>query len=101
MQNFRGKAVIVTGAGGGIGRATAMAFAARGADVACGDIDAGAAAETAALIEATGARSIAMALDVRDISSNTALVDAAENAFGKVDVAFLNAGILQIGRAHV
>lgn len=97
MQDFSGKAVLVTGAGGGIGRAAAAAFAARGAAVACGDIDAEAARETADRIAASGARALALVLDVRDPSSNAAIVAAAETAFGRLDAAFLNAGILRRG----
>jgi NAD(P)-dependent dehydrogenase (short-subunit alcohol dehydrogenase family) len=97
MQDYTGKAVLVTGAGGGIGRAAALAFAARGAAVACADIDAAAAGETAAQVEAAGGRALARAVDVRDESSNLALVEAAEAAFGRLDAAFLNAGILRRG----
>ena len=97
MQDFSGKAVLVTGAGGGIGRAAAAAFAARGSAVACGDIDAEAARETADRIAASGARALALVLDVRDPSSNAAIVAAAETAFGRLDAAFLNAGILRRG----
>lgn len=97
MQDFKGKVVLVTGAGGGIGRAAVLAFAARGAQVVCGDIDAAAAAETAAQAEGPGAVAISRGLDVRDESSNLALVEAAESRFGRLDAAFLNAGILRRG----
>jgi NAD(P)-dependent dehydrogenase (short-subunit alcohol dehydrogenase family) len=94
---FTGKVVLVTGAGGGIGRAASLLFAERGAAVVCGDIDAAAAAETAQRIEAAGGRALAARVDVADEASGTALVEAAERAFGRLDVAFLNAGILRRG----
>ena len=65
--------------------------------MACGDIDAVAARETADRIAASGARALALVLDVRDPSSNAAIVAAAETAFGRLDAAFLNAGILRRG----
>jgi NAD(P)-dependent dehydrogenase (short-subunit alcohol dehydrogenase family) len=97
QRDFNDKVVLVTGAGGGIGRAASLLFAARGAAVVCGDIDEAAASETARQIEATGARALAAGVDVALEDSNAALVEAAERAFGRLDVAFLNAGILRRG----
>ncbi|HEV2303865.1 MAG TPA: SDR family NAD(P)-dependent oxidoreductase, partial [Stellaceae bacterium] len=59
-----GRAALVSGAAGGICRAIALAFAAEGAAVACGDIDKAAAEETARLVAAAGGRSIAHQCDV-------------------------------------
>lgn len=95
--SFAGKVALVTGAGGGIGRATAGRFAAAGAAVACVDIDASAAAETARLLAVSGARAIALAADVSDEQANLAMVEAAQERLGRLDVAFLNAGILRRG----
>jgi NAD(P)-dependent dehydrogenase (short-subunit alcohol dehydrogenase family) len=97
QKPFADKVVIVTGAGGGIGRAASLQFAAQGAAVVCGDIDEPAAAETARRIAAAGGRAQAVRVDVADEASNAALVEAAERGFGRLDVAFLNAGILRRG----
>ena len=96
-RDFADKVALVTGAGGGIGRAAARLLAARGAAVACADIDAAAAAETARQIEAAGGRACMAPVDVADEASNVALVEACEREFGRLDVAFLNAGILRRG----
>ena len=80
---FSGQVAIVTGAGSGIGRATAQRFAAEGAAVVCLDLDADGAAATAALL---GERSVAVTCDVSDAASVEAAVDAAVTTFGGVDV---------------
>ena len=85
--------VAITGGGRGIGAATARAFADRGAIVAIGDLDAGAALTVA---EEIGAR--AFALDVGDRESFAAFVEAAENSCGPIDVLVNNAGIMPVGR---
>ena len=95
--SFQGKTVLVTGAGGGIGRAAAERFAAAGAAVACVDIDTGAAEATADRLRAAGARAIGLAADVSEEAANLAMVEATEAAFGRLDAAFLNAGILRRG----
>ena len=92
-----GRTVVVTGAGGGIGRATALLFARQGAAVVCGDIDLAQASETARRIAGAGGRALAVAVDVASEASNAALVARAEAEFGALHVAFLNAGILRSG----
>lgn len=94
---YANRAVVVTGAGGGIGRAAALLFAEQGAAVVCGDIDLAAASETARQIDAAGGRALAVAVDVASEESNAALVARAEAEFGALHVAFLNAGILRRG----
>jgi NAD(P)-dependent dehydrogenase (short-subunit alcohol dehydrogenase family) len=89
--------VLVTGAGGGIGRAAALLFAQQGAAVVCGDIDLAQASETARRIADAGGRALAVAVDVASEASNAALVARAEAEFGALHVAFLNAGILRRG----
>jgi NAD(P)-dependent dehydrogenase (short-subunit alcohol dehydrogenase family) len=86
--------VLITGAARGIGLATALEFAARGAKVALGDID-GAAARAAAAQVASGAAGFE--LDVRSRESFTAFVQSAEAELGPTDVLVNNAGIMPLG----
>ncbi|MBO9696765.1 MAG: SDR family oxidoreductase [Sphingopyxis sp.] len=88
-----GKIAFVTGGGSGIGRATALAFAAEGARVAVADLDAGSAAETAALVAAAGGEARHGALDVTDGAAVDAFVDALVADWGGLDCAFNNAGV--------
>ena len=90
----QGRLVLVTGAGSGIGRATAAAFANRGATVVCADIDVEAAEKMAALCAEAGGTGRAEHCDVTD---PTALVALAERT-GPVDVLVNNAGVGMTGR---
>ncbi len=81
-----GKAAIVVGAANGIGRATALAFAAAGAGVACADVEAAGAKTTAADIERGGGRALPVHLDVTESASCRAAVAATVERFGGVDV---------------
>jgi NAD(P)-dependent dehydrogenase (short-subunit alcohol dehydrogenase family) len=94
-DRFAGKVAFVTGAAGGIGRATALAFARAGAGVVAADVDEQANAETARLIEAAGGQVTAVRCDVTRAEDVEAAVDAAVRAFGGLDFAFNNAGIEQ------
>lgn len=96
-QRFSEKSVLVTGAGSGIGAATAQAFAAAGARVTCADLNLEAATAVAASITASGGTALACAVDVADEACNQALVDSVLAAFGGLDIAYLNAGILARG----
>jgi 3-oxoacyl-[acyl-carrier protein] reductase len=89
-----GKFAVVTGAGSGIGRASAELFAAEGAGVAVVDVNAGPAQETADAIEAAGGSAIAIPTDVADNAAVEAMAAAALECFGRVDVLMSNAGIL-------
>jgi NAD(P)-dependent dehydrogenase (short-subunit alcohol dehydrogenase family) len=88
-----GRVAIVTGASSGLGVAFARALAEAGADVVLGARRVDRLAETAALVEATGRRAIAVETDVTDPDACTALVQAGVAAFGKVDVLVNNAGL--------
>ncbi len=89
-----GTRAIVTGAGSGIGRASALALADAGAAVLVGDIDGATAAETAALIADRGGRALAGVADVADAAAVARLFDEAEAGLGgPVEVIHVNAGI--------
>ena len=81
-----GKTAIVVGAANGIGRATALAFAAAGAGVACADVEASGAKATAAEIERGGGQAMPVHLDVTESASCRAAVAAGVERFGGVDV---------------
>jgi NAD(P)-dependent dehydrogenase (short-subunit alcohol dehydrogenase family) len=81
-----GKAALISGAGGGICRAIAIAFAEAGASVACVDIDGAAAEETAQLVKQVGGRSLAQVCDVAKEDATRAAATAAHRAFGRLDV---------------
>ena len=80
-----GKVALVTGAGGGIGRATALAFAQSGAAVLVSDVNPAGGAETVALIEAAGGKAVFQACDVSQADQVKAMVARAVEAFGRLD----------------
>ncbi|HWD04906.1 MAG TPA: SDR family oxidoreductase [Amycolatopsis sp.] len=99
-----GRVVIVTGAGRGIGRAHALAYAAEGARVVVNDVGAardgsggaaGPAAQVVSEIHAAGGEAVANTDDVADWAGASRLVSAAISAFGALDVLVLNAGFLR------
>jgi NAD(P)-dependent dehydrogenase (short-subunit alcohol dehydrogenase family) len=94
------KVCLITGGGSGIGRASAVLFAAEGASVAVADIDIDAAAATIALIDAAGGPGRSYPVDVTDPASTEALAEAVVADFGRIDVLFNNAGIAGVGLLH-
>jgi D-sorbitol dehydrogenase (acceptor) len=90
------KIAAVTGAGSGMGRAIATAYAEEGARVVASDINLAAAQETAGAIAAGGGEAIAVETDVRDQAQAQAMVDAAVSHFGGLDILVNNAGVIKI-----
>jgi len=90
-----GRTVIITGAGGGLGRAYALAFAAEGANVVVNDIRREAAEAVVDEICSNGGQAIASDGDITTLSSAQGIVDAALAAFGEVHVLVNNAGVLR------
>ena len=111
-MEFLNRVVFITGAAHGQGRATALAFAREGANVAAFDVarqieypayQFGTTKELESLkqeIEAIGSKALAFAGDVRDDASVSRAVEDTINAFGRIDVLFNNAGICAYGLAH-
>ncbi len=91
-MRLQGKAAIVTGAGSGIGEATAVRFAAEGARVAVVDVDGARARATADAIARAGGTPTAIAADVSRSADVQALVDQAYKAYGRIDILINNAG---------
>lgn len=92
-----GSVAVLTGAGSGIGRATAVALAQQGARVAVSDLDAARAEETAALVRAAGGETIAVAVDVAEQGDLDRLRDRCLEQFGRVDVVVNNVGVIAMG----
>lgn len=98
--DLSGKVAIITGAGSGIGRETAILFGRAGADVVATDVDLSRAEETAALVEKTGARALACQHDVTDVAAGDAAVAATVQQFGGVDILVNNAAAWTIKLFH-
>ena len=90
---FDGAVALVTGAGGGIGRATALLFAASGARVVCSDLDRDTLHHTIETIRHAGGEAIGVAADLVEEPASRLLVNEALSAYGRLDHAFNNAGI--------
>jgi len=99
--NFTGKVAFVTGAAGGIGRATALAFARAGASVVVADVSENENQETARMIEEVGGRALAVRCDVRRAEDVQTALDKTVETFGRLDAAFNNAGVEQLPKAMI
>ncbi|NGO07996.1 glucose 1-dehydrogenase [Streptomyces sp. HC44] len=93
VYDFTGKVALVTGAGSGMGLATARAFAESGAAVALVDLDESALKAAAGELTDSGHQALALTCDVSDEDQVAAMVDRTVETFGRLDMAFNNAGI--------
>jgi len=92
-MELQGQVAIVTGAGRGIGRATALELAHLGADIVIAELDAGGADKTAALVKDLGRRAVVVPTDVTKRTDLATMVERTRTAFGRIDVLVNNAGI--------
>lgn len=95
-MRLKGKSALITGAGGGIGRAAALRFAREGAAVAIADVQRMAAEETAQMIRAEGGRSFAVAMDVADSAQVSAGVSSVIEEFSHIDILYNNAAVTSL-----
>jgi NAD(P)-dependent dehydrogenase (short-subunit alcohol dehydrogenase family) len=91
---LREKVALITGAGSGIGMETSLLFAAEGASVLAVDVNGASAEETVEKVRAAGGVATAHRADVSSARDSEAMVAAAENTYGRLDVMFNNAGIM-------
>ncbi len=92
-MELQGQVAVVTGAGRGIGRATALELARLGADIVIAELDAGGADKTAALVKDLGRRAVVVPTDVTKRADLATMVERTRAALGRIDVLVNNAGI--------
>ena len=97
MTRLAGKAAVITGAANGIGRATAVVFAAEGARIVATDIDAGGLDRLRAELDALGAECVTVVGDVSQDTDARGMIDAAVARYGRLDVLVANAGVIPLG----
>ncbi|HET8759997.1 MAG TPA: glucose 1-dehydrogenase [Nitrospiria bacterium] len=93
-MRLKDKVALITGAGNGIGRESALLFASEGAQVAAADVDEAAAKDTVAQIQKAGGEAVAVRADVSQAGECERMVAAAEQRFGRLQILFNNAGIM-------
>ena len=98
-MKLKGKVALITGAGSGIGQATALLFAREGADIAVNDINLPSAEKTAGAIRKIGRKAIAVQADVAQENEVVAMVDRAIKELGGVHILVNNAGVPGLGPA--
>lgn len=98
-MRLEGKVAVITGAGSGLGRQCAQLFTAEGAKVAIVDIDSDRAEQTLKLVTEDDGDAIAITADVSDKAQITAAIDQTVEHYGKLDIAWANAGIVSRGGA--
>ena len=98
QNRFAGRVVLVTGAGGGIGRAVALRFAAEGAKVGVNDIRPETVQSVVDEVTSAGGQALAVAADVSDAAQVEAMFARVEAEFGYVDVLYNNAGLIDTNR---
>jgi len=96
-MRLEGKVALITGAGSGIGRQSALLFAEEGAQIVAVDVDLATAQETAALVKSAGGDAVPVLADVSSATDCREMIQEAESTFGKLDVLFNNAGIMLAG----
>lgn len=99
-RKLEGKAALITGAGSGIGRASALIFAAEGARIAVVDRDLAGAKSTVDEIRRAGGKALALEADVSRAEDSERMIAAAIKEFGHLDILFNNAGIMSGGLLH-
>lgn len=100
MIDLKGKVIVITGATGGIGAATAKLLAREGAKIVLSDVNEAALKEEKQSIEQDGGDVHYVVADVTKVSEVTSLVEAAISTYGKIDIFFSNAGLLSEEQVH-
>ena len=97
-MELQGQVAIVTGAGRGIGRATALELARMGADIVVAELDQANAERTATEVRGCGRRALAVPTDVTSRNALSAMVEQTRDEFGRIDILVNNAGIYRAAK---